>query len=248
MDVMSLRGMAGMLLLLMGGVVAARQPATTPSHIVLGTVLDSREVDAGINVLREAYRRAGITVEVRRYAGDAALRKANAGEVAGDVHRIDGIGETWPNLIQVPVPINYFEIAVYSRNPQLRPRAWRDMKALQLGIVRGVVAVESSTRDLNVRKVDTYDELFRLAASSEIDAIAAPVIVVDEYIKRHGNPAGLVLNNVMDSYLLYHYVNRNYANLVPVIQPILRQMLSDGSIARIRKSTYASAPLAPAGR
>lgn len=96
---MSLRAMAGLFLLLMSSAVAARQPATLPSHIVLGTVLDSREVDVGINVLREAYRRAGITVEVRRYAGDAALRKANAGEVAGDVHRIDGIGGMWPNLI-----------------------------------------------------------------------------------------------------------------------------------------------------
>lgn len=245
---MSLRAMAGLLLLLMSSAVAARQPATLPTHIVLGTVLDSREVDVGINVLREAYRRAGITVEIRRYAGDAALRKANAGEVAGDVHRIDGIGGMWPNLIQVPIPINYFEIAVYSRNPQFHPQSWRDLKSMQLGIVRGVVAVESSVRDLNVHKVDTYEELFRLVGRGEVDAIAVPVIVFDERAELHGNPAGLVRNNVMDSYLLYHYLNRNYANLVPVIQPILRQMLSDGTIARIRKSTYASVPLAPAGR
>lgn len=245
---MSVRLVAGLILLVLGGVVAAQQPAKLPSHIVLGTVMDSREVDVGINVLREAYRRAGITVEIRRYAGDTALRKANAGEIAGDVHRIDGIGEAWPNLVQVPIPINYFEIAVYSRNPQFHPVAWRDLKNMQLGIVRGVVAVEASARDLNVHKVDSYDELFRLVGKNEVDAIAVPVVAFDERTELHGNPAGLVRNTVMDSYLLYHYLNRNYAHLVPVIQPILRQMLSDGSIARIRKSTYASAPLAPAGR
>ena len=69
-----------------------------------------------------------------------------SGEADGDVHRIDGATRLIPSLVQVPVPINYFEIAVYSMSPDLSPRSWTDLRELDVGIVRGQLAAERAVR------------------------------------------------------------------------------------------------------
>lgn len=224
-------------------VTSAAHAQTHPRAITLATVADSREVDVGVNVLLEAYSRIGVTVSVRRLPGDMALQASNAGEVAGEVHRIDGIMERFPNLVQVPVPINYFDIAVYSRNPAFRPAVWRDLAPLRIGVVRGVLAIEQATRGMKVRQVDTYEELFPLLVRGEVDAIAAPVVAALDAIKRHPELTGIAQNAILDSYLLYHYLHRDHAFLIPVIQPVLMAMLRDGTTASIRERTYAD--LAP---
>lgn len=215
--------------------------------IVLGTVLDSREVDVGIGVLVEAYRRAGIKLEVRRYPGEVALRKANAGEVDGDVHRMNGISSKWPNLLQVPVPINYIEVAVYSVDDGFVPESWYDLRLLQVGVVRGIPAIEAATHGLDLRQVDAYSELFRLLERHEVDVIVAPVVEADDHFRRNGNPAGVVRNGIIDSFLLYHYLNKSNANLVPKIQRVLRDMLRDGDVARIRAATYSEGSMTVKG-
>lgn len=224
-------------LLLATAGMALAQPR--PQKITLAAVAEARDVDVGVNVLRAAYGRLGIEIEVQRHAGEIALQKSNSGEVAGEVHRIDGIRERYPNLVQVPVPISYLDIAVFSKKPDFRPSAWRDLAPLRVGIVRGVVALEGATRGLKTRQVDTYAELFPLLLRGEVDAVAAPVVVALDWLRRSQASPESLGATVLDSYLLYHYLHKSHAFLIPQVEPILRQMLRDGTIARIRAETYA---------
>jgi len=50
---------------------------------------------------------------------------------------------------------------------------------------------------------------------------------------------GVVRNGMLSSFLLYHYLNRRHAALVPRIEQVLKDMLLDGTIARIRERTVA---------
>jgi hypothetical protein len=162
---------------------------------------------------------------------------ANAGKVAGDVSHMDGIKRIYSHLVQVPIPVNYMELAVFSKNAALKPQHWRDLRTLSVGIVRGRPSIEKATRDLQTRAVDTYAELFALLEKSEVDVIVAQVITGLEWMQAHPK-AGWTRNAIMESQLLYHYLHERWAFLIPRIEPILKSMLLDGTIMRIRQSTY----------
>lgn len=233
-------GLLAFLLPLAATGLAEAQPR--PGKIVLAAVAGARDAEVSIRVLREAYSKVGIEVEIQRHPGEIALRKSRAGEVAGEVHRIDGVDIQFPELVQVPVPINFIDFAIFSRLPEFKPESWFDLARRQVGILRGVVAVEQATRDLNTRAVDTYAELFSLLVRGEVDAVAVPMVVGLDAMKRLPKDSGIVTNAILDSYVLYHYLHRSHAQLVPVIEPVLREMLRDGTTSRIRAETYADLP------
>lgn len=210
---------------------------TLPQTLTLVTVEDSLETEIGINVVREAYARIGIEVEIRKYAGRIALEKSNSGEVDGEVHRIDGIQNEFSNLVQVPIPINYFEIAIYSKNPDLSLTSWFDLAPYEIGIVRGVIAVERGTRGMEVRKVDSYAELIQLLLDDDVQVMASPEINTRVLLAGKEYSGQIVMNGVMETYLLYHYLHRKNEHLVSVIRPVLKSMLLDGTIARIIRET-----------
>jgi polar amino acid transport system substrate-binding protein len=208
-----------------------------PEKVSLVTVEDSYEVEIGIAVLGEAYGRVGIDVEVERLPGDLALRRSASGQAHGEVHRIDGIAEEYPSLIQVSIPINYIEVGVYSRDPELAPRSWTDLLGLEVGIVRGIIAAERLTDRLEVRRVDTYEELLGLLARGEVDAIVTPLINTEVALLRGELADGVHMNGVMDTYLLYHYLHEDHALLLPIIEPVLKDMLVRGRVTEIRSET-----------
>jgi polar amino acid transport system substrate-binding protein len=224
------------------GVFSCAVAQELPKKITLSSTASSKDADVSINVLREAYSRIGIVVEIQYNAGRSSLQKSNAGEVAGEVSRIDGIADQFPNLVQVPIPINYFDIAVFSNNRSFKPKMWRDLLPYPVGILRGQLAAEQATRELRTREADTYAELFHLLEQGEVDFIVTPLVVPLDYLHHNKRNFQLVRNAIFDSYLLYHYLHKNYAYLIPLIQPVLRDMLRDGTTVRIRDATYADLP------
>jgi polar amino acid transport system substrate-binding protein len=83
--------------------------------------------------------------------------------------------------------------------------------------------------------VDTYAELYPLLLHGDVDAIVAPVLQSEVTLGR--NTHGVVRNGLLASFLLYHYLNRRHADLVPRIEQVLKDMLLDGTTARIRDAT-----------
>ena len=232
------RRAAGLLIALLASPAAvALQAQAPPTRLVLGTYADAVQAEVGEGVLREAYRRIGITIEVQRLAGDVALGRSAAGEVDGDILRVDGISESFPDLVQVPIPVTYIEVAVYARDSVIRALDWRDLEGLRVATVRGLMALERSVGDLRVRLVDTFAELYPLLGSGQVDAIVAPVDQTELAMAR--GTRRLVRGDLLGTFLLYHYLNRRHAALVPRIEPVLKSMLLDGTMARIRQTTEA---------
>jgi hypothetical protein len=220
--------------LLCGGRAADAQ--SLPARLHLVTVEDSEDAAVGTAVLQDAYRRLGIEVEVDALPADVALRRSSSGEVDGEAQRIDGLVDRFPTLVQVPVPINFVEIAVFSKDESFEPRGWHDLERLEVGTLRGIQSVRQGTLSLSsTRLVDTYEELIALLVDDAVDVIVAPVLNTTAQLRRAGVGEEVVMNAVLDSYLLYHYLHESRAALVPVVQPILKQMLLDGTVATMRR-------------
>jgi polar amino acid transport system substrate-binding protein len=234
-----LRGSAAATLLLAAALVlpAVATAQARPDRLVLATVQDDAGVEVSIAVLQEAYRRVGIAVTIERFAGDVALQRSTSGATDGDVARADGLTLRYPDLAQVPIPIDYTDIAVFARDSALRIRTVDELRRLRVAVVRGVPAIERTIGDLPVRMVDTYDELFALLAAREVDAVVATELAGRVALARGLAGAGAVRAGILDSYLRYHYLHRRHAALVPEVERVLRAMLLDGTVARIRAAT-----------
>ena len=210
-----------------------------PTTLTFSTVLDALESTISQRVLTEAYRRIGIDVRVQRFPGDSALQRANSGAVDGDLQRIDFIEVEAPNLVQVPVPIAYLEVGVFSHDPMYRVRSWLDLRDRRVGVVKGILAVQRAMGDVRVREVDSYGELYRAMARGEVDAIVVGTQYLAAVPLLAKDTKPLYLSGVLDTYMLYHHLHRRHAALVTEIEPVLKSMLMDGTIARMRADVIA---------
>lgn len=203
-------------------------------QLVFSTVEESPDTVASGVVLEEAYRRLGIEINIRHFSGAEALRQSNSGQVDGEVSRIDGASRQFTNLVQVPVPINYIQGAVFSKDPDLKLVGWHSLRPYRIGRVKGILFSERGTRGMETVVANDYDQLIDFLDENEVDVVVAPYLNGRLAILEHPDGEDLNLNGVLESYLLYHYLHEKHRDLVPAIEKVLRAMVKDGSITQMR--------------
>ena len=98
-------------------------------------------------VLKEAYGRLGIEVEVDYLPGQTALLEANAGMFDGDVQRVSGLERKYQNLTQVAIPVNYLQGVVYSKRDDVSVRGWDSLRPYRAGLSRGFCSRKRAPRE-----------------------------------------------------------------------------------------------------
>ena len=68
--------------------------------LTLVTVENSADTPISEAILTAAYRKLGIELVIKRYPAERAIRMAAAGQVDGEVQRIDAVRVHYPSLIQ----------------------------------------------------------------------------------------------------------------------------------------------------
>ncbi|QTA89631.1 Uncharacterized protein dnm_056870 [Desulfonema magnum] len=100
-------------------------------------------------VLREAYKKAGIGLEIVKVSGERAIQLSNLSETDGELYRIKGISSKYPNLVMLPVPIWYSEIVVFTKSKKFVPEGWESLTPYKIGILRGSQYSENNTKGMN---------------------------------------------------------------------------------------------------
>ena len=127
--------------------------AVAESRLVFTTVEGSPDTLTAEAVLKEAYKRMGVEINVLRLSAKEALRRSNAGEADGEVARIDGASKQYANLVQIPIPISYIQGAVFSKNPDLDLVGWHSLRPYRIGLVKGILFAERGTRGMKTNVV-----------------------------------------------------------------------------------------------
>ncbi len=85
-------------------------------RLVISTFPDTNSNVAAksLKIVREAYRKIGIEIEMRYLPGERAIGSANSGITDGELFRIEGMSEEYSNLVPVSVPICTAETVAYS--------------------------------------------------------------------------------------------------------------------------------------
>jgi len=220
-------------------------PAAAEDTVVVATIDGLADVPAARTIMEEAYRRIGVQVEFRMFTAAEALRKSNAGEVDAELQRIDGISARYPNLVQVPIPINLIQGVAYSRKYRFPVTGWHSLRPYRVGIVEGIQFAEVNTYGMEVQGYGTYADLVGALARDEVDVAVMPriegrstlgVVRLDDIVEMEG---------VLESQFLYHYVNRNRSDLVDRLRPVLKEMLISGETRRIHDRALAAAGARP---
>ncbi len=139
-------------------------------------VESSADSAAGALVLEEAYRRIGISIEIEWLAPAEALEAANSGRLDADLQRIDGINQTFTNLVQVQIPVNFLEAAAFSKDHRFTASGWASLEGYSVGYVRGIVFAEQRAQGLDATPASDYESLWNLLEAGDIDVALMPRI------------------------------------------------------------------------
>lgn len=201
----------------------------------LVTVENSADTFSSEAVLTTAYKKLGIDILIKRYPAERALRMAAAGQVDGEVQRIDAVGHDYPSLIQIRPAINYLEAVVFTRNTEFEPSDWQSLEPYRIGLIRGIKFAENNTRHMNRHRVNTYHSLFTMLEKGRLEVAIAPRINGLAHIRHSGIQNIRELAPPIDRFDLYHYLHTKNQHLVEPISQILKQMEATGEIEQIRR-------------
>lgn len=236
---MDIRRVSARFLSVLAFLIGTAGPGGAVERLVLATPENTIDTVISEVIVREAYRRLGIDVVIKKYPAERAVRLADQGEVDGEVQRIGGLSEKYPNLIQVRPAINFLEATVFSKTKEFDVQGWESLTPYRIGIIRGIKFAEQNTQGMTVARAGGYEVLFRLLDRGRVDVAVSPRVNGRYHVKRMGIIGVQPLEPRIAVFDLYHYLNRKHADLVPRISAMFSRMRASGELPKLRKRVVA---------
>ncbi|WP_255755752.1 ABC transporter substrate-binding protein [Massilia sp. erpn] len=187
-------------------------------------------------VLYEAYRRLGISLEVVRLPAERALVSANDGVTDGELCRKIGIEQDYPNLLIVPVPLLVVEIVVITLGAAFAVHGWESLRPLRIGSIRGIKVVEQNTQGMHIEFVGTMGQAMQKMAVGRTD------VVVGTRSSALQTARELKLNDIhilappLETFPVFHYLHKKHEALIPELSAVLQRMRKERAMERIQKA------------
>jgi polar amino acid transport system substrate-binding protein len=211
--------------------------------IVVSTLEDKDPVTAmAEKVMAEAYRRLGMSMEVREFPGERALQTANEGKVDGELYRKGDISDTYTHLIKIPVLVSSADFMVFTMDKNIRAHDWISLLPYRVGYKRGVKSVEVNlVKGTKAEPVSSTDQAFKKLETGRNDVVISPRITGLVLLSQLGIQGVTLLEPPLLSIQLFHYLHEKNRALVPQLTSTLQQMEKEGVIRNIHKQVEQAA-------
>ena len=207
----------------------------TELPVVKVAMSDDQSVIVG-RIIYTALKRSGYQMVTKVTGMRTSIADVNYGDAAILPSQTTDWDIQYPNLIKVPVPIDYVEFTTFIRSgDSYRFSAWSDMAGLRLCYRWQNQYVANNVPRAEAGKLVTVNELqevWRSLLNNEADVAVLPRIKNYEFIL----PKGIRKADVIDRKACYSYVNRDYAYLAPLLEKAYREMTDDGTLDSIQNS------------
>ena len=230
--------MASLALGALAALAAPASPARAADAIHMGS-LNGAIGQAALSVLREAYRRIGLTVTITPMAPDQALRESNAGQLDGEPARVAGLEARFPNLVRVPVAVVTVDAMVFGNRVPLVPLGWDSLRPYRIGILKGVQYAVDGTRGMRVEAYPDTARLFAALENDDIDFAVSTRIEGVLMMRELGTRRVAMLEPPLTKIVLYHYLHTSRRDLLPKITAALQDMEREGRMRHILQTTLA---------
>ncbi len=186
-------------------------------------------------VIREAYKRIGMTVYVQYFPWSRAIYNSNSGNSDSELFRLPVIEENFKNLIRVNVPIVNVDLVVFVKDLDIPIQGWESLKPYRLGFVRGLKAAEANTQGMDVVMVSAYKQVFEMLYRGRIDVVIEERFSGLKIINELGYFGKIkMIEPPIHRSLAYHYVHVRNQVLVPQLEQVLQKMGKEGLIKKIQ--------------
>ncbi|SFC31017.1 substrate-binding periplasmic protein [Pseudoalteromonas denitrificans] len=199
-------------------------------------IKDTPDQVVGAEILKEAYKKIGISIEILIMPGKRALKESSEGRADGEVHRIFEIGENYPTLLRVPTPINYIEPSVFSKKHHFKVTSCSALKDFDIAIVRGIKHAELCVEGMkNVIVFPYITEMLKLLDADKFD-LAITAKLNGLLLKKEMNMKSIYpLSPPLSRMFVYHYLHEKNKGLVSKIDDVIIKMKETGELEIIRE-------------
>jgi len=200
-------------------------------------VVEGEFAKVGEAILEEAYGRLGINVKFVHYPSERALTQSNSGHLDGEIVRINGLDESYENLIKVPTSYISAVHFVYAIDPHIEVNGYESLTSKSIAFRRGLKVVEKNTVGFKRAQVSSSDQAFFMLERRKEGRVD---IVIEEELTSLSIIKENKLENIKQLYPAisedkhFHYLNKKHQHLVPEIDRVLKAMLLDGTIEKIK--------------
>lgn len=231
--------MRRMLALVLALLPCAVPVATAADLHVISQIQGDNASERGMDVVREAYRRAGLDAKAELLPNERAIISASNGDTDGDTMRMAGLEAKYPNLVRVPEPVMLFNVVAYTAGLTFPVDGWESLRPYTLCIVRGFKLGETRTEGMSRDLPATPEAALRMvrAGHCQIATMAESFWLLIDELKLGPLRA---LDRPVETIPLFHYVNARHAGLVPKLAEALKEMRKDGTMDRILASDRAA--------
>ncbi|MBN9671194.1 hypothetical protein [Roseibium aggregatum] len=182
-----------------------------------------------VEVLRDAYADLGIAIDVSFEKASRSILNAAAGKSDGEVVRIDLIGDRYPSLVRVDVPLAAMATYGFTNRPELETLSGEALKNYRAGYVRGALFAENAAKgSKEVWAVENPSQLFAMLNQGRLDIAYAAEAPARKIITRLGADDIYPLSATLKHYSFYHYLHERHRDLVPLVEDALRRRLPAG--------------------
>jgi polar amino acid transport system substrate-binding protein len=189
-------------------------------------------------ILKEAFSRMNLTVDIHRKPAERSLHDANRGLVDGEFIRVEKIAELYPNLLTVPEHIYEMEFIAFTKSDKLKiDNGWKSLQTYKVGIVRGWKILEENIIYSNGPRSDISKQelLFTMLDKGRIDVAVYSRYFGLEVIKQLGIKGIKTTTPPLAVKKMHLFLHKKHKDKIPAINEILKSMKKDGTFTKIRE-------------
>lgn len=211
-------------------------PVSAQGVLVFSAIEGVPPVNSITKILRQAYKKLGITIKIIEYPGLRGLQYSNAGETDGEAFRTAGIEEQYPNLVRIEVPIQADKMYLCVKpGKEFIVDGWESIpKNYVFGYQRGVKFAEYAVTkyEIQAESVRQPKQLILKLEAGRNDVVLLGIREHERFIK---NQDIIRLEPPITINSLYHYLHIKHVALVPQITAELKKMETSGEIKKIQE-------------
>lgn len=226
------------ILLALGMVLLGCAPSASREKLVLVSGVDPQHpyLSKQIEFLGEVLKTVDLDLEVQQHQSARCFELSNSGQVDGEIWRIRGVDAEFTDLVRVPVALwSHPELAFVKDDIALE--SWASLAPYRVAYRVGTKIVEHNIQRIVTDPVplNTIEEGFDLLAKGEVDVVISDNIVGSVLLEseKYRDRGIRQIERPLDSALLFTYLHKKHAALVPALTEAIKRAKQDGTYERI---------------
>ena len=191
-------------------------------------------------IVKKAFRRAGLGLELIKLPAERGLKNANAGIEDGDLIRIAGLEKDYPNLVRVAEKVFVTEFVAFAKDARIVINDWRDLRPYSVAFIKGWKIIENNIPEgTSVTLAHGAGQLFALLEKDRADIVVYSRLMGLDIVKKLGLQGVRDLDPPLARRDMFIYLHRKHGHLAPRIARALADLKAEGAYQDAYRETVA---------